>query len=87
MSHAPFPRLDVGPLLEALPPLEIREFGESHSFGRKNMNRRANKALSRARLAGSITVYTADRLAVEILHKHPAEIWGDEWRLAWREVF
>lgn len=77
MSRPLCPRLNARPLLDALPPI---------ATGRRNFSSNTNKVISRAAAQGSITVYAADRIAVGVLGKHPAEIWGDEWRLAWREV-
>lgn len=37
------------------------------------------RAVARAKRDGGITWLSADRLAVEVLHRHPAELWPEEW--------
>jgi hypothetical protein len=37
------------------------------------------RALDRARITGWLTVKAADQLACELLHEHPALIYGQNW--------
>lgn len=40
---------------------------------------RFEKAIAKATDSGRMTVYAADRFAVEVLGCHPSSVWGDAW--------
>ena len=71
---------DVRPPLETLPaaPL-LTAIGDTdlNTLCRGDENFR--RAIHRAKADGRITVTQADRICVEVLHVHPADIWGDAW--------
>lgn len=37
------------------------------------------RAYHRGAVVGTFTVYAADELAIRLLGRHPAEVWGDAW--------
>lgn len=64
------PSLPAEPLLDALETI----IGE-HS-GRR---RRYQKAIDRGRRRGYLSVWQIDRMSVELLGRHPIEVYGADW--------
>lgn len=75
------PHLPAGPLLERLGPVKSRgeAAAEAINEGRCRQPEPQKSAIRRARRDGWITVWMADRLALELFGCHPIEIWGDAW--------
>ena len=40
--------------------------------------------LAAARKKGRVTVWTGDRLAVQVLGVHPVTVWGELWFTGWK---
>lgn len=70
---APQPRVPLRPLLEALDHAELSLLDAAQRAGVDW------GGLSRDRANNQVTVWKADRIAIRVLNRHPAEIWGDEW--------
>lgn len=69
------PRVPIGPLLEAIaadtdrpPAVVIHEATGIHA-----------SSVRRACMAGTLTVWLADTIAIRTLNTHPSLIWGDDW--------
>jgi hypothetical protein len=71
------PRVPYAPLVPYLPVPGPTGFGWQAMGGVNAMPEDVQKAIYRAKRAGSMTVYAADRVATW-LGRHPAEIWA-EW--------
>lgn len=76
-------RLPAGPLVAAVAESGAMErlLPPVSQWGRRE--RSLSRAFYRVRADGAVTPYLADRLAVELLGVHPADVYGDAWRKAW----
>lgn len=68
-------RLPAQPLLRLI---QATGLPSPDSIGARE-HERLTRAVQRARSQGSLTIPTADLLAVRALRMHPCQVWGDSW--------